>query len=271
MSTLAGDERAQKKTEMTRVTNYDAVAAGYDVRYRTYDYAEIKGALRTFLESATPPAIVEIGCGTGFWLRALIGQGAPIVGLDSSSEMIQRARGSGAMLVRGRAEELPFGDRSVDRIICINALHHFSDRSRFFEESRRILRAGGGLFNVGLDPHAERDSWWVYDYFPEARRIDFERYTAVRAIRGELVKADFTWSESCEVQTFEHLMPAARAFERGLVARSFTSQLAVLTDEEFEAGVARIRGAMAESAKSGDELMLASELHLFATIGWIAA
>ncbi len=65
-------------------------------------------------------------------------------------------------------------------------------------------------------------------------------------------------------------MPARQAFERGLVARSFTSQLAVLTEAEFGAGVSRIREAMTAAAHDGGELMLASELHLYATTGWIA-
>src|SRR5262245_42538836 len=179
--------------------------------------------------------------------------------------MIGRAKGKCARLARAAAEALPIRDASFDRIVCINALHHFSDRDRFFAECRRVLRPRGGVFNVGLDPHAERDTWWIYDYFPETRGIDRQRYPAVRTIRGELVRADFTWSESYEVQTFEHAMAAREVFERGLVARSFSSQLTVLSDAEYDAGVARIRAAMAEAEKDGGELMLASELHLFAT------
>jgi hypothetical protein len=33
---------------VTRITNYDAVADGYDVRYRNYDYAEMKEGLSAF-------------------------------------------------------------------------------------------------------------------------------------------------------------------------------------------------------------------------------
>jgi hypothetical protein len=66
------------------------------------------------------------------------------------------------------------------------------------------------------------------------------------------------------VQTFEHLMPARRAFERGLVARSFSSQLAVLTDHEFELGVTRLKDAMDAAERGGSDLQLVSELHLYA-------
>lgn len=251
-----------------RQTDYDSIAAGYDVRYRTYDYHEIKAALEAFLGDAPLQRVLEVGCGTGFWLRALAGRAQTVAGLDRSTEMLARARGSGAPLVRANAEALPFPGRTFDRIICINALHHFLDRDRFYTDARRVLGAGGGFFNVGLDPHAERDTWWVYDYFPDTRGIDRQRYPAVRTIRGELARAGFAWTESFEVQVFEHVMPARRAFERGLVARSFTSQLAVLSDDEFEAGISRMREAMESAEREGGELTLASELHLFATTGW---
>ena len=254
---------------MSRVTDYDSIAEGYDLRYRNYDYGEIKNALESFLGAGALDRILEAGCGTGYWLRAVANRARSVVGLDRSAEMITRARGSGAALVRGRAEAFPLAGGSVDRILCINALHHFSDRERFLEECFRVLKPGGGFFAVGLDPHAERDSWWIYDYFPETRDIDLRRYPAVRDIRSALVGAGFSWCESFEVQVFEHTIPASRAFERGLVDRSFSSQLTVLSHDEFAAGVARIRDAMRQRKDEGGELQLASELHLFAVTGWM--
>jgi ubiquinone/menaquinone biosynthesis C-methylase UbiE len=250
---------------VSRITDYDAVAAGYDCRYQHFDYREIEAALLAFLGDTPLSAILEVGCGTGHWLRVMAGRAPKIAGVDLSAEMIARARPAGAMLVRARAEALPWMDASFDRVVCVNALHHFGDRRQFFAEARRVLTPGGGLFTIGLDPHAERDAWWVYDYFPETRHIDRERFAAVRTLRGDLVKAGFAWSESWEAPVFEHVMTSSEAFARGLVDRRFTSQLTVLADEEFDAGVARIR----EAERSGGPLMLASELHLFATTGWV--
>ena len=252
--------------DVDRTTDYDRVADGYNVRYRNYDYAEIKAALSSFLGDAPLAVILEAGCGTGYWLRAVTGRAQTVIGLDPSTEMIARARGSGAVLVRARAESMPCADASVDRLFCINAVHHFRNRDDFFREAHRVLKPGGSVLTIGLDPHAGRDAWWIYEYFPETIAIDRERYPAVKTIRAEMVRAGFAWAESYEVQTFEHVMPAARAFDRGLVARSFSSQLAVLTDAEFDAGVARIKAAMDELARSGNELQLFSELHLFAVV-----
>jgi SAM-dependent methyltransferase len=252
-----------------RVTDYDAVAAGYDLRYRHYDYRAIRDALSAFLGAGPLSAVLEVGCGTGHWLREMAGRAGRVAGIDLSAEMIARAVGSGAMLVRARAEALPWAGQVFDRLVCLNALHHFTDRDAFFAEARRVLTPGGGLLSVGLDPHADRDRWWVYDFFPETRAIDLARYPAVRTLRGELVRADFSWSESCEVEVLEHVVSARDALDRGLVSRHFSSQLAVLSDDEFDAGVARIRDGMAEAAGEGRELTLESELHLFATTGWL--
>lgn len=253
---------------MSRITNYDAVADGYDVRYRNYNYAEIKEGLSAFLGLEPLDAILEVGCGTGYWLRAIAGRAKRVAGVDLSAEMIARAKDSGATLARARAESLPWADASFDRVFVLNALHHFQNRDAFFAEARRVLKPGGGVMAIGLDPHAGRDRWWIYDYFPETVGIDLQRYPAVKTIRAEMARAGFAWAESYEVQTFEHEMPAARAFERGLVARSFSSQLAVLSDTEFDAGVGRLRAAMERAAHDGAEVQLPSELHLFAVTGW---
>jgi ubiquinone/menaquinone biosynthesis C-methylase UbiE len=258
-----------------RVTDYDSVAERFDKRYSLYAYDGVRGAVLNFLGPA-PVATLEVGCGTGHWLakveedrRAKASAERPIlVGIEPSAPMLARARGvaPGARLVRARAEELPWRDATFDRIFCVNALHHFSDRHRFFAEARRILKPGGGVLTIGKDPHAERDSWWVYDYFEETLEIDRARFARVRTLRGDLATAGFAWAESCEADHIDVVHSASDALANGVVDRSFTSQLTVLSDEEFARGVARLRAADAES---GGQLQLVADFRLYATIGWL--
>ena len=138
--------------------------------------------------------------------------------------------------------------------------------ARFFAEARRILKPGGGLLSIGKDPHAERDTWWVYEYFPETLDIDRERFARVRTLRGELAAAGFSWAESFECDHLEAMRPAGDALTTGIVDRAYTSQLTVLSDEEFEAGKKRIVDA---NTAAGGELRLATDFYLFATIGWV--
>jgi hypothetical protein len=40
----------------------------------------------------------------------------------------------------------------------------------FLDEARRVLRSGGRLMTIGLDPHLGIDRWYIYDYFPVSAR-----------------------------------------------------------------------------------------------------
>src|SRR5436190_23998900 len=163
-----------------RITDYDRVADRFDKRYALYAYAGVRDTLLNFL-GPTPVAALEVGCGTGHWLNIAGARASILAGVEPSSAMLERARltAPGARLVRARAEDLPWRDGTFDRIFCVNALHHFSDRARFFAEARRVLRPGGGLLTIGKDPHTEQDDWWVYQYFEETRAIDRERFARV--------------------------------------------------------------------------------------------
>jgi SAM-dependent methyltransferase len=254
-----------------RVTDYDSIADGFDRRYALLRYDGVRDALVSFL---TPPAsaALEVGCGTGHWLREMDGHAGLIAGLEPSGPMLRHARETAprARLARGRAEQLPWRDASFDRVFCVNALHHFSDRAQFFAEARRVLKPGGGVMSIGKDPHPVRDEWWVYDYFEGTRAIDLARFAPVRTLRGELTTAGFSWAESFEADRIESVRRVADAFADGVIDRAFTSQLTVLTDDEFARGVERIRQAEADALRNGTELTLVADFRLYATVGWLS-
>jgi SAM-dependent methyltransferase len=247
----------------SRSTNYDTVASTFDRRYTLHSYDGVCEAIEGFLGSFVLSAILEVGCGTGHWLQVIGGRAPIVAGMDPSTNMLARARAAAphARLVRARAEQLPWRGAAFDRIVCVNALHHFADREAFFAEARRVLRPGGGLLTVGLDPHTERDEWWVYDFFPETRAIDRARFAPVRIIRGEITKAGFAWSESFEAHHLETQLPLRETFPNG-IDRSFTSQLTVLSEDEFQRGLSRVRDA-------GNDLSLIADLRFYATLGWL--
>lgn len=251
-----------------RATDYDRIADRFDARYRLYPYDGVRETLLHFL-GPQPSAVLEVGCGTGHWLGVATGHASLLAGVEPSAPMIDRAYRSAptARLVRARAEELPWRNATFERIFCVNALHHFADRSRFFAEARRVLKPGGGLLTIGKDPYADRDEWWVYDYFEETRAIDRERFARVRTLRGEMALAGFAWTESMEADHIELVQSAAEALANGVVDAGFTSQLTVLSDEEFSRGAERLRQA---NEAAGGALQLVADFRLYATIGWLA-
>ena len=246
-------------------TDYERLAPDYDRRYATHRYDGIEATLRAFV--APGQRVLEVGCGTGHWLENLEAWGCESVGVEPSPAMLERAgaRGLRAELVLASAEALPFPDASFDRVLCVNAIHHFTDIPRFLAEARRVLRGRGCVLSIALDPSTGRDRWSIYDYFAPTRALDLARYPATGLLRELLAAAGFV---DCRTDVAQHILqsvPAREALERGLLDKHVTSQLALLTDEQYQAGLARIREDAALAEAQGETLRLLSDLELYAT------
>jgi ubiquinone/menaquinone biosynthesis C-methylase UbiE len=242
--------------------DYDLVAHAYDKRYSSRRYEGVAAALHRFISTSRVDRIAEVGCGTGHWLIELQNHVALAVGLDPSGEMLRHARASAPSLrvVRGRAENLPWSASSFDRLFCVNALHHFTDPTAFLLEARRALEPGGGVMTVGLDPHTGADEWWIYDHFPSAIAADRARYPSTTNIREWLLAAGFTHVETTLAEHIRSNHSFESGVELGLLDRQFTSQLMVISDAEYEAGVQRLRSM---------QPALCADLRLYATVGWV--
>jgi ubiquinone/menaquinone biosynthesis C-methylase UbiE len=257
---------------MTERVDYDTVAADYEGRYERNDYTGIERALHAFMQNgprAKRGNVLEVGCGTGHWLRFFRESGIDIAGVDPSERMLNVARIqlADARLIRARAESIPCRTASLDRIFCVNALHHFSDRMAFFREARRVLSDGGGLLTIGLDPHTGLDRWWIYDYFPSAPAADRRRYLPAAQIRELMSAAGFSRCETREAQYIPSRMTVAEAARRGFLTRTSTSQLMVISDAEYEAGLKRIQR---EDAELDGGKVLRADLRVYGTTAWTA-
>jgi len=238
--------------------DYDDIAAIYDTRYDRNRYGEVRDALMRFVGDATD--VVEVGCGTGHWLAELRGGDRRVVGIDPSWEMLRHAARNAehASLIRGVADAMAIRSSATDRVFCINAFHHFPDKTGFVAEARRVLRDGGALMIVGLDPHTGMDQWWVYDYFPSTLRIDRARYASTPAIREMLADARFSSIETMVVQHVPAAIPFDKALERGYLDRQSTSQLVVMPDDEYRAGMERL---------NAERPMIRADLRVYSTVG----
>jgi ubiquinone/menaquinone biosynthesis C-methylase UbiE len=123
---------------MARHVDYDHIAKTYDRRYQENDYSGVLAALMVFVGEHSNQHILEVGCGTGHWLRSLDGGETRVTGVDASARMLARARVQAprAVLVQRAAERLPWAGESFDRVFCINALHHFRDKVAFLREAQ---------------------------------------------------------------------------------------------------------------------------------------
>ncbi len=258
---------------MARTVDYDHIAKTYDRRYQENDYSGVEAALMAFVGERADQHILEVGCGTGHWLRLLDGAGVPVAGVDTSARMLAQARVQAprAALVRGAAERLPWTRESLDRVFCINALHHFQDTIAFLTEAMRVLRPSGQLMTVGLDPHVGVDQWYVYEYFENALEADRRRYSASTQIRDWMRACGFADCVTREVQHLPVRLGARVALEQGRLDQCVTSQLSLLSDAEYCQGLDRIREAVASSEDRGESLFLYADLRLYATFGTVSS
>ena len=254
---------------MAPTVDYDHIAKTYDRRYQENDYSGVLAALMAFVGEHSDQHILEVGCGTGHWLRSLDGCETRVTGVDASARMLARARVQAprAVLVQGAAERLPWTGESFDRVFCINALHHFRDKVAFLREAMRVLRPSGQLMTVGLDPHAGVDQWYVYEYFENVLESDRRRYSASSQIREWMRASGFADCVTREVQHLPVRLDARAALEQGRLEKGVTSQLSLLTDAEYRQGLDRVREAAASAEDRGESLYLHADLRLYATFG----
>jgi SAM-dependent methyltransferase len=98
-------------------------------------------------------AIVDLGCGGGWWLRELLDAGVPperLHGVDLLAGRLQRAREAapGADVRRADVRALPFEDASFELAFAFTVLSSLPDTAGVeaaLGEARRILSAGGLL------------------------------------------------------------------------------------------------------------------------------
>ena len=101
--------------------------------------------------------LLDVGCGGGVFLRRALETGCEVVGVDHSREMVELARQtSGARVVEGRAEELPFADGEFTAVSCIVAFFFFPDPVRALGEFRRVLDPAGGRAAIFTTPPEAR-------------------------------------------------------------------------------------------------------------------
>lgn len=133
---------------------YEGFAEVYDLLTQDIDY--VKWA--DFMESAfltfgrKPKLVLELGCGTGSLAIELAGRGYEMIGLDSSSEMLQKAsdkarsKGRDILFIQQDMREFELYG-TVDAVICaLDSINYITDKRdlmRVFNLVRNYLNPGG--------------------------------------------------------------------------------------------------------------------------------
>lgn len=104
------------------------------------------GIFLELLDLPVSGALLDVGGGTGRISSHLQAFAGRIVISDSSSGMIARAAlKPGIRATQARAEWLPFRSESFERILVVDALHHFQNQEHAVSDLLRVLAPGGRL------------------------------------------------------------------------------------------------------------------------------
>ena len=150
--------------------------------------------------TSTRETVLDVGCGTGSLAIAAkiqVGPAGKVYGIDSSSNMLARARkkarkaGVEVTFEQAPARALPFPDGHFDAVLSTVMLHHLPHigRTECAREMRRVLKPGGRVLAVDFaEPEGEEKGFLSH----------FHRHGHVmpREIDGLLTDAGFKLVES---------------------------------------------------------------------------
>ena len=250
--------------------DYDRVAEGYDERYAHNRLDGVATALLEQFNQGAAESLLDIGFGTGRWLSELAPGAQRAVGLDLSLAMLLQVPGGEGKtsLICGSADEIPLGDASVDFVSCVNVIHHLAAPAAFVSNVARLLRPNGALAVVGLDPHQNRDRWYLYDYFPEARELDLQRYPSANQLAGWMSAAGLETNEVATVERIRRQYVGEEILEDYFLQRKASSQLAILSEEAWAEGLQRMRRSVQEGEDRGVPPVFEVDLTLVLVCGW---
>ncbi len=201
-------------------------------------------------------SVLEIGCGTGNYIRAIaVEMGAMCTGVDPSREMLRIAQGNsptseqsreGVRFIKGAAEELLLLDQAFDLAFSVDVIHHVQRRDEAAREAFRVLQPGGVAVIVTESEDDIRQRMPQVTYFPETIDVELARYPALDVIERELVDAGFQVAEPISV-SMPHAIDDLRAYRD----KAFSS-LHLIPDAAFEAGIARMERDLRQGSIQGN-------------------
>ena len=186
------EERAHKTRQF-----FNAIAEDWDTLSREIlGGFDLPGAVTRHMPSCA--VAVDLGCGTGNVLQAMLGKAKNVIGVDGSARMLELARRrfvserDRLSLRIGDLAHLPLRDGEADFASLNMVLHHVPAPGEVLREIRRVLAPGGALVLTDFNRHEDERMRLEYgDHW-----LGFDRDTLL----AHLARAGFTVRESALAQ-----------------------------------------------------------------------
>ncbi|MFC2030387.1 class I SAM-dependent methyltransferase [Chloroflexota bacterium] len=222
---------------MTRTNGIDYdLAAGEYAAHRRIHFGVLDQLSGQVASSARHTAL-EVGCGTGNYICALVEQAAcAAYGLDASAGMLAhaRVRPERVAWLQGLSEQLPFDESRFDLVFSVDLIHHVTDKAAYYRQVARILKSGGWVCTVTDSADIIRRREVLSGYFPETVESELARYPRLAQLKGWMIQAGLVALDVVTVQE-PHEITSAQPFRD----KAYSS-LHLITGEAWQAGVQRL-------------------------------
>lgn len=157
---------------------YECWAASYDSNPNALLALEER-CLSPMLANWLDEDIVDLGCGTGRWLRKLESVfPRTLTGVDSSDAMLAAATakcGPSTRLIHADCTAAPLPGDAAGRVLTSFTLSYIQDLRAFAREAVRITRPGGTILISDMHPNA-RAYGWRRTFSAAGRVFEIETY-----------------------------------------------------------------------------------------------
>jgi ubiquinone/menaquinone biosynthesis C-methylase UbiE len=148
------------------MTLYNKIGATYNLTRRADPY--LAERISVHLSPNPSGLYLDIGCGTGNYLKALADQGLHFYGADPSENMLDQAKAKNipATFINATAENIPLADNFFDGAMGVLTFHHWKNKSEGLQEVGRVLKPKAKFVLFSFTPQQMR-GYWLCHYFPK--------------------------------------------------------------------------------------------------------
>ncbi len=188
---------------MSSYENYSEIADRFDKTRAAIGVELILGCLARSPKPLREQTILDAGCGTGNYVKALVPYTKKISGVDSNKAMLNVAKEKVSAAITNdqvefqecNIERLPYENDTFDGAMLNQILHHMGDDAsngfahhrQVFQELARVLRRTGVLIINICTRTQLRQGFWFYHLIPAALEDMTQRHiplsTLVRLLR----------------------------------------------------------------------------------------
>jgi len=143
------NEISLQKYYNQKARDFDELALTYNnkSRYKRFFYKTRFNKVVKALAFEKGEKILDLGCGSGYYVKYLVDKGAEAYGIDLSGEYIKQAKSyvssDRANFKIASAINVPFRNEYFDKVLMTEVIEHVPNNKKALKEVRRVLKTGG--------------------------------------------------------------------------------------------------------------------------------